>query len=86
VRASGFYGPNNEGFPSSGPADGPQRENHLHLNPYPNTAAPGQVRECEAGNEIFEPGKTVIGNVGGNQGTKTSGQGGPSITNAGATP
>ena len=86
VRASGIYGPNNEGFPSSGPADGPQRENHLHLNPYPNTAAPGQVRECEAGNEIFEAGKTVIGNVGGNQGTKTSGQGGPSITSAGATP
>jgi virulence factor Mce-like protein len=86
VRASGIYGPNNEGFPSSGPADGPQRENHLHLNPYPNTAAPGQVRECEAGNEIFAAGKTVIGNVGGNQGTKTSGQGGASITSAGATP
>jgi hypothetical protein len=86
VRASGIYGPNNEGFPSSGPANGPQVENHLHLNPYPNTAAPGQVRECEAGNEIFARGKTVIGNVAGNQGTKTSGQGGPSITNAGATP
>ena len=31
-------GPNNEGGPSSAPADGPTRENHLHANPYPNTA------------------------------------------------
>jgi len=43
-------GPNNEGSPSSGPANGPTLENHLHTNPYPNTAAPGQPRECEAGN------------------------------------
>ena len=27
------------------------RDNHLHTNPYPNTASPGQTRECEAGNE-----------------------------------
>ena len=86
VRATGIYGPNNEGFPSSGPADGPQVENHLHLNPYPNTAAPGQVRECEAGKEVFARGETVIGNVPGNQGTKTSGQGEPSTASAGATP
>jgi virulence factor Mce-like protein len=68
-------GPNNESGPSSGPADGPARFNHLHFNPYPNTAAPGQTRECEAGNERFIPGKTVIGNVPGNQGTRTEGQG-----------
>ena len=43
-------GPNNEGGPSSGPANGPLT-NYLHTNPYPNTAAPGQPRECEAGNE-----------------------------------
>jgi virulence factor Mce-like protein len=86
VRATGIYGPNNEGFPSSVPADGPQVENHLHLNPYPNTAAPGQVRECEAGNEVFARGETVIGNVRGNQGTKTSGQGEPSTASAGAAP
>ena len=24
------------------------RHNHLHSNPYPNTAAPGQTQECEA--------------------------------------
>jgi virulence factor Mce-like protein len=86
VRASGIYGPNNEGMPSSAPANGPQVENHLHLNPYPNTAAPGQVRECEAGNERFARGQTVVGNAPGNQGTRTSGQRGPSITSAGAIP
>jgi virulence factor Mce-like protein len=67
-------GPNNEGSPSSRPADGPSPENHLHSNPYPNTAAPGQTRECEAGNEGYAVGRTTIGNVSGNQGTVTSGQ------------
>jgi virulence factor Mce-like protein len=62
-------GPNNEGGPASAPANGPSRENHLHVNPYPNTAAPGQPRECEAGNETYAAGQTVIGNVPGNQGT-----------------
>jgi hypothetical protein len=70
------YGPNNEGEPSNAPANGPTEVNHLHFNPYPNTAAPGQTQECEAGNERYEPtaGKTTIGNQSGNQGTKTSGQ------------
>ena len=67
-------GPNNEGGPSSAPADGPSTLNHLHANPYPNTAAPGQTHECEAGNEDFLVGKTIIGNVPGNQGTVTQGQ------------
>ncbi len=62
-------GPNNEGAPSSAPADGPTADNHLHSNAYPNTASPGQTQECEAANETFEAGKTVIGNVPGNQGT-----------------
>ena len=44
---------NNEIGPSSGPANGPGAENHLHANPYPNTASPGQTKECEAGNERF---------------------------------
>lgn len=69
-------GPNSEGFPSSAPANGPGVDNHLHSNPYPNTAAPGQVRECEAGNEDYLVGRTTIGNVPGNQGTQTSGQAG----------
>ena len=52
-------GPNNEGGPSSAPANGPTVDNHLHINPYPNTAAPGQPRECEAGNEPYLRGRTV---------------------------
>ncbi len=58
-------GPNNEGGPASAPANGPSIENHLHSNPYPNTAAPGQPRECEAGNEPYVVGQTTIGNPGG---------------------
>jgi virulence factor Mce-like protein len=61
--------------PSSGPANGQGGlvTNFLHYNPYPNTASPGQTRECEAGNEGF-PGGVSIGNVPGNQGIHTSGQ------------
>ena len=68
-------GPNNEGGPSSAPANGGvpgRQDNFLHSNPYPNTASPGQSpTECEAGNEPYPVGKQVIGNVPGNQGTKT---------------
>jgi virulence factor Mce-like protein len=67
-------GPNNEGGPSSAPADGPNLENHLHTNPYPNTAAPGQPRECEAGNEPYLAGKTVTSNVPGTQQAATEGK------------
>jgi virulence factor Mce-like protein len=42
----------------------------LHYDPYPNGAAPGQARECEAGNEVWLPGRR-IGNIAGNQGTET---------------
>ena len=46
-------GPNNEGYPSSAPANGPSTEhvfgstaiidnNHLHMNPYPNVAGAAQ--------------------------------------------
>jgi hypothetical protein len=64
-------GPNSEGGPSSAPADGPSAENHLHSNPYPNTASPGQPRECEAANEPYLRGRTVIGNVPGTQSATT---------------
>ena len=66
-------GPNNEGGPSSAPASGPGEDNYLHTNPYPNTAAPGQPKECEAGNETFIKGEKVIGNVPGTQPAKTEG-------------
>jgi hypothetical protein len=69
--------PNSEAGPSSAPANGPAAssikgisaaqaslvdDSFLHSNPYPNTAAPGQPRECVAGNEVYLPGHTVIGN------------------------
>jgi hypothetical protein len=68
-------GPNNEGYPSSAPANGPSvdhpfhssaiiDDDHLHANPYPNVSGPGQpAGVCEAGNETYLPGKAVIGNV-----------------------
>lgn len=52
--------PGSELGPAASPANGPGNENHLHFNPYPETAAPGQ-RGCEAGNEKYVRGKTVIG-------------------------
>jgi hypothetical protein len=66
-------GPNNEGGPSSGPANGPLEANHLHTNPYPNTASPGQPRECEAGNEPYLSGQNVVGNSAGTQQALTEG-------------
>jgi virulence factor Mce-like protein len=74
-RGTLVTGPNNESGPSDAPANGPTPENHLHFNPYPNTASPGQTRECEAGNERYAPGRTVLTNPPGNQGTRTQGQG-----------
>lgn len=70
-------GPNSEGGPSSGIANGgtgSDDKNFLHSNPYPNTAAPGQTFECEAGNEPYTAGKVVFGNAPGNQGTNTKDQ------------
>jgi len=68
-------GPNNETGPSSAPASGggptvvDSTRNFLHANMYPNTASPGQnPRECEAANEKYIGGRTVIGNPPGNQG------------------
>jgi virulence factor Mce-like protein len=73
-RGTLITGPNNESGPSDAPANGPTPENHLHVNPYPNTASPGQTRECEAGNERYAVGRTVLTNPPGNQGTRTAGQ------------
>ena len=46
--------------------------NHLHYNPYPNVAGPGQPQVCEAGNENYVPGKAVIGNVPGSAARTTA--------------
>jgi len=59
-------GPNSESGQASAPANGGgprSAENHLHYNPYPRTAAPGQGGVCEAGNEKYERGKTIIGHA-----------------------
>ncbi|MGP0100853.1 MAG: MlaD family protein [Solirubrobacteraceae bacterium] len=68
-------GVNNEGYPASAIANGPDIErkstgssevvpnNHLHYNPYPNVTGPGQPNVCEAGNEKYVPGKAVIGHA-----------------------
>jgi phospholipid/cholesterol/gamma-HCH transport system substrate-binding protein len=74
IIISAPFGPNNEGGPSSAPANGPDPANFLHSNPYPNTASPGQPKECESGNEDYLVGQKVIGNLPGTQSTKTSGQ------------
>jgi virulence factor Mce-like protein len=67
-------GPNNEGYPSSAIANGPSTEkegiskniidnNHVHVNPYPNVAGPGQPQLCEAGNESYLPGHAITTNL-----------------------
>jgi virulence factor Mce-like protein len=60
-RAPGIFGKPGEVGP-------PINDNHLHYNPYPNVAGPGQPQECEAGNETYAIGQTVIGHAPGNSG------------------
>ncbi len=70
-------GPNSESTFASSPANeaaSKEQKNHLHYNPYPKTAAPGQGNVCEAGNEKYVRGKTVIGNAPELWGTTTRGQ------------
>ena len=55
-------GPNNEGGPSSAPANGPTPRQPPAHQPVPDTASPGQPKECEAGNETYAAGQTLIGN------------------------
>lgn len=43
----------------------------LHVDPYPNTASPGEVAECSAGNEPYSGAHSVIGNPSGDVGTHT---------------
>ena len=70
------------GVPSNGPAPPPGAppkevsltdDSFLHSNPYPNSAAPGQERECESGNENYAASRLrnrqAIGNLPGGQGT-----------------
>ncbi len=71
--------PNGEGIPSDQMANGPNGNtsdtatiSYLHSIPYPNTAAPGQTRECEPGNQPDTfPRAISVGNFPGNQGVET---------------
>jgi phospholipid/cholesterol/gamma-HCH transport system substrate-binding protein len=68
-------GPNSESTFASAPAnESGDTRNHLHHNPYPKTAAPGQGKVCEAGNEKYVKGETVIGPSPELWGTTTRGQ------------
>jgi len=70
-------GVNSESTFASAPANDPdpkRLKNHLHYNPYPKTAAPGQGNVCEAGNEKYVKGETIIGNAPELWGTTTRGQ------------
>ena len=70
-------GPNSESTFASAPANDPNdAANHLHYNPYPQTAAPGQKKVCEAGNEKYVRGQTVIGHSPQLWGTTTTRGGG----------
>jgi virulence factor Mce-like protein len=69
-------GPNSESTFASAPANeaaSKEQKNHLHYNPYPQTAAPGQGKVCEAGNEKYARGETVIGHASELWGTETRG-------------
>lgn len=71
-------GPNSESGFASAPANDPdpkKQQNHLHYNPNPKAAGPGQDGVCEAGNEKYVRGETVIGNSPELWGTTTSAQG-----------
>ena len=62
-----------ESEPSSQVYTGPgaSASGPLHVNPYPNTAAPGQPAECAAGNEPYPATHAVIGNPAGKLSLKT---------------
>lgn len=77
--------PDGESGPAARPANGPAQnlrgpsprqpsDSLLHANPYPLTAAPGQARSCEAGNETYAAGRQVIGNTPATESAITEGQ------------
>jgi ABC-type transporter Mla subunit MlaD len=78
ARFAVLFGPGGSPPPNSiwGPAAAPAAGgdagglNYLHNNPYPNTASPGQPKECEAGNEPYRD-EVAIGNPPGRQAAVT---------------
>ena len=72
-------GPTPRAAASSAPPTAPPRQ-HLHANPYPNTAAPRPDQRVRGRQRALRCPASVIGNVPGNQGTATThdqGQSGP---------
>jgi phospholipid/cholesterol/gamma-HCH transport system substrate-binding protein len=68
--------PGAESVPSQRPFTTPNTDPNnahgpLHVDPYPNTASPGQPYECAAGNEPYSGTRASIGNPPGNLGVKT---------------
>ncbi|HTW13239.1 MAG TPA: MlaD family protein [Solirubrobacteraceae bacterium] len=61
------YGSEGSGGPSGTEGD----HGLLHFDPYPNTASPGEVQECSAGNEPYSSSQAVIGNPSTKVGTGT---------------
>jgi virulence factor Mce-like protein len=65
-----------EAAPSSTPYTstslvGGNKHGPLHFDPYPNTASPGEPKECSAGKEPYSTSTSVIGNPAKNVGTAT---------------
>jgi ABC-type transporter Mla subunit MlaD len=60
-------GPGFESGPSRGvyTGSGTGASGPLHVDPYPNTASPGQPAECAAGNEPYSTSRAVLGNPAG---------------------
>ena len=67
-------GPNNEGGPSSAPANGPEPDNYLHAQPVPEHRRP-RARPRSARPATRPTSRAArLGNVPGNQGTVTAGR------------
>ncbi len=65
--------PGYESSPSQRPYTGPPGPSSgpLHVDPYPNTDAPGQTPECSAGNETYSASRASFGNPPGDVGLST---------------
>jgi hypothetical protein len=68
--AGGEAAPSSTPYTSTSTAGG-DKHGPLHFDPYPNTASPGEPRECSAGKEPYSTAAAAIGNPSKNVGTAT---------------
>lgn len=68
--AGGEAAPSSTPYTSTSTAGG-NKHGPLHYDPYPNTAAAGEIAECSAGNEPYSTSQAVIGNPAANVGIAT---------------